>query len=48
MASVGGSEDATLDLIGAIYDVALDATLWPDILNKIGDAVGAAGDVRLL
>jgi DNA-binding CsgD family transcriptional regulator len=41
MASVGGSEDATLDLIGAIYDVALDATLWPDILNKIGDAVGA-------
>ena len=41
MASVGGSEDAALDLIGAIYDVALDATLWPDILNKIGDAVGA-------
>jgi hypothetical protein len=26
MAGVGGSEDATLDLIGAIYDVALDAT----------------------
>jgi hypothetical protein len=41
MAGVDGSEDATLDLIGAIYDVALDATLWPDILNRIGDAVGA-------
>ena len=41
MAGVGGSEHATLNLIGAIYDVALDATLWPDVLNQIGDAVGA-------
>jgi len=33
-------EDKVLDLIGAIYDVALDAELWPDLLNRIGDAVG--------
>lgn len=41
MAGVDGTEDVALDLIGAIYDVALDASLWPDILNRIGDAVGA-------
>lgn len=33
-------ENEVLDLVGAIYDAALDATLWPDILNRIGDAVG--------
>lgn len=29
-----------LDLIGAIYRAALDPPLWPDVLNRIGDAVG--------
>src|SRR5260370_34088487 len=33
-------EDKVLDLVAAIYDAALDATLWPDTLNRIGDAVG--------
>jgi DNA-binding CsgD family transcriptional regulator len=33
-------EDEVLDLVGAIYNAALDAQLWPDILNRIGDAVG--------
>jgi DNA-binding CsgD family transcriptional regulator/PAS domain-containing protein len=33
-------DDNVLDLVGAIYDAALDAQLWPDILNRIGDAVG--------
>ena len=33
-------DDEVVDLVGAIYDAALDATLWPDVLNKIGDAVG--------
>ena len=33
-------EDEVLDLVGAIYDAALDATRWPDVLNRIGDAVG--------
>jgi DNA-binding CsgD family transcriptional regulator len=33
-------DDKVLDLVGAIYDAALDAQLWPDILNRIGDAVG--------
>jgi hypothetical protein len=33
-------EEKVLDLVGAIYDAALDAQLWPDILNRIGDAVG--------
>ncbi len=32
--------DKVLDLVGTIYDAALDADLWPDILNRIGDAVG--------
>ena len=40
--SVGGlsGEDRVLDLVGAIYDAALDAQLWPGTLNRIGDAVG--------
>lgn len=29
-----------LDLVGCIYDAALDASLWPSLLNRIGDAVG--------
>src|SRR6202022_5075693 len=33
-------EDKVLDLVGAIYDAVLDAQLWPDTLNRIGDAVG--------
>jgi DNA-binding CsgD family transcriptional regulator len=33
-------DDLVLDLVGVIYDAALDATLWPDVLNRIGDAVG--------
>ncbi len=33
-------EDEVLDLVGSIYDAALDARLWPDVLNRIGDAVG--------
>src|SRR5260370_34139729 len=33
-------EDKVLDLVGSIYDAALDAQLWPDTLNRIGDAVG--------
>src|ERR1700736_137248 len=32
--------DGVLDLVGSIYEAALDATLWPDVLNRIGDAVG--------
>ena len=27
-------------LVGSIYDAALDAQLWPGVLNRIGDAVG--------
>jgi DNA-binding CsgD family transcriptional regulator len=40
--SSGGlsGEDRMLDLVGAVYDAALDADLWPDVLNRIGDAVG--------
>jgi DNA-binding CsgD family transcriptional regulator len=40
--SVGGlaGEHKVLDLVGSIYDAALDAVRWPDILNRIGDAVG--------
>jgi DNA-binding CsgD family transcriptional regulator len=32
--------DLALDLVGAVYTAALDTRLWPDILNRIGDAVG--------
>jgi DNA-binding CsgD family transcriptional regulator len=33
-------DDRVLDLVAAIYDAALDAARWPDVLNRIGDAVG--------
>ena len=33
-------EDEVLDLVGSIYDAALDARLWPGVLSRIGDAVG--------
>jgi DNA-binding CsgD family transcriptional regulator len=32
-------DDKVLDLVRFIYDAALDAALWPDVLNRIGDAV---------
>jgi DNA-binding CsgD family transcriptional regulator/PAS domain-containing protein len=33
-------DDKVLDLVATIYDAALEATLWPNVLNRIGDAVG--------
>jgi GAF domain-containing protein len=33
-------DDGVVDLVAAIYDAALDVRLWPDVLNRIGDAVG--------
>ncbi len=39
--SVPSGDDGVLDLVGAIYDAALDAALWPEVLNRIGDAVGS-------
>jgi DNA-binding CsgD family transcriptional regulator len=33
-------DDGLLDLVGSIYEAALDAQLWPETLNRIGDAVG--------
>jgi len=32
--------DLTLSLVERLYDAALDESLWPDLLNSIGDAVG--------
>jgi len=34
-------EDRVLNLVAAIYDTALDARQWPDLLNRIGDALGS-------
>jgi DNA-binding CsgD family transcriptional regulator len=34
-------EDGVLNLVAAIYDTALDARLWPELLNRISDAVGS-------
>jgi DNA-binding CsgD family transcriptional regulator len=35
-------DDGTLlELIGLIYDAALDASRWPDTLSRVADAVGA-------
>jgi DNA-binding CsgD family transcriptional regulator len=31
-----------LELIGHIYDAALDAALWPDVLIRLADALGGA------
>ena len=35
-------EDKLLDIIGQIYDAALDQSLWPDALSKVADCFGAA------
>jgi DNA-binding CsgD family transcriptional regulator len=40
MGSVLSGDDQVLDLVGTIYDAALNGKLWPDILNRIGDAIG--------
>ena len=37
---LSGDDMEVADLVGAIYHAALDAALWPDVLNRIGDAVG--------
>jgi DNA-binding CsgD family transcriptional regulator len=34
-------EDRVLNLVAAIYDTALDASLWPDLLHRISDAIGS-------
>ena len=34
-------EDGVQNLVAAIYDTALDAKLWPDLLNRIGDALNS-------
>ncbi|WP_027550712.1 helix-turn-helix transcriptional regulator [Bradyrhizobium sp. Cp5.3] len=34
------SDDAVLDLVGAIYDTALDGNRWASVLTRIDDAVG--------
>jgi DNA-binding CsgD family transcriptional regulator len=40
MSGVLSGDDEVLDLIGTIYDAALNGKLWPDVLKSIGDAVG--------
>src|SRR5437879_3376956 len=41
MAGGGLSGDGeVLDLVTAIYGAALHTEAWPDILNRIGDAIG--------
>ena len=35
-------EDKVLDLVGAIYDAALDAKLWPEVLNRIAQLLATA------
>jgi DNA-binding CsgD family transcriptional regulator len=34
------SDDAVLDLVGAIYDTALDGSRWANVLARIDDAIG--------
>src|SRR6195256_3872299 len=40
MSSVLSGDDTVLDLVGTIYDAALNGKLWPNVLKSIGDAVG--------
>jgi DNA-binding CsgD family transcriptional regulator len=40
MGSVVSGDDQVLDLVGTIYDAALNGKLWPNVLKSIGDAVG--------
>ncbi len=37
------SQDDLLDLVGRIYDAAIDPSLWPDVLSALCDATGSAG-----
>jgi hypothetical protein len=34
------SDDAVLDLVGAIYDAALEQGRWSRVLERVDDAVG--------
>src|SRR5580692_256009 len=38
----------TIDLIGRIYDAALDARLWPDVLTRFADLVNGAQTMFLV
>src|ERR1700674_6056240 len=40
MGGVLSGDDQVLDLVGTIYDAALNGKLWPNVLKSIGDAVG--------
>jgi DNA-binding CsgD family transcriptional regulator/PAS domain-containing protein len=40
MSGQRSGEEGVLDLVSAIYDAALDASLWPGVLDVIGDAIG--------
>jgi DNA-binding CsgD family transcriptional regulator/PAS domain-containing protein len=43
-ARTGPFDDQTLsDLIGDVYDAALDQRLWPDVLDRAADFVGGVG-----
>lgn len=40
MGGVLSGDDTVLELVGTIYDAALNGKLWPKVLTSIGDAVG--------
>jgi DNA-binding CsgD family transcriptional regulator len=40
MGGVLSGDDKVLELVGTIYDAALNGKLWPNVLKSIGDAVG--------
>jgi hypothetical protein len=44
----GVSAQALSDMIGAIYDCALDPQQWPDTCRKIGDLCESTGGGKLI
>src|ERR1700686_3265810 len=40
MSGVLSGDDKVLELVGTIYDAALNGRLWPNVLKSVGDAVG--------
>ena len=47
MRATSGEQDV-LDLVGRIYDAALDPELWPVFLERLSDVLGASGAVFYL
>ena len=42
---MASAEDATLNLVGMVYDAALDQHKWPPFLDAFASAVGGCSSI---